>query len=91
MDLVGFAGKKKVRLRDEMRVETRKKGSGEKGKYKLGYAAAAKHVGKCLVCPPRDCSSAINVCKKFFLNYIRVHTMMKSWWWRSTERHLWKH
>ncbi len=49
-----------------MRVETRKKGSGEKGKYKLGYAAAAKHVGKCLVCPPRDCSSAINVCKKFF-------------------------
>jgi hypothetical protein len=58
--------KKKVRLRDEMRVETRKKGSGEKGKYKLGYAAAAKHVGKCLVCPPRDCSSAINVCKKFF-------------------------
>jgi len=33
MYLVGFAGKKKVRLRDEMRVETRKKGSGEKGKY----------------------------------------------------------
>jgi hypothetical protein len=53
MDLVGFAGKKKVRLRDEMTVETRKKGSGEKGKSTVGYAAAAaaKHVGKCLCVP----------------------------------------
>jgi hypothetical protein len=60
-----------------MRVETRKKGSGEKGKYSSRLCCCCKTCWQMSVCPPRDCSSAINVCKKFFLWLESPH-----WWWR---------